>query len=402
MREAIRASGDLGRRRVEENELRQSRKQEMKRDAAEGEKKEDEQEPAIGGSEMRVHRFIEFGHEQADGGELAMPVRGRTKGHSLSPAPGPLAGDQMQDLDFESDHEQAEHGHDRVQEEALEPAPTTPAQGEDDGYVCSPTEVAESVDGDDIRMNMAEVQMRRGFTKALPGAASIKHLGCPAEWRPRGHSCDTQTDGSPPAAIVCRAPPSAMPIGAPLVGQSGPGRLGPEPASDGIRGRQSAEEANRTVNELYSPPRVTAMAQDQPQYGIASGFALDLTTGWNFDSAERRRAARELIRVKKPMLIVGCPMCARFCTFQHINDMRRTPEEVRRSHLRAMVHLRFMSEIYKEQVDAKRYFLHEHPGGATSWAESSVPVFPLATVKKYGVYGRLSSRLPLDPRMPAS
>jgi len=105
---------------------------------------------------------------------------------------------------------------------------------------------------------------------------------------------------------------------------------------------------------------------------------MDLTTcdergvAWNFDSAERRQAARERVRLEKPMLLIGTPMCTRFCCFQYINDMKRSPEEVRRGYLKAMIHLKFMCELYREQVAGRRYFLHEHPEGATSWAESCV------------------------------
>ena len=37
-----------------------------------------------------------------------------------------------------------------------------------------------------------------------------------------------------------------------------------------------------------------------------------------------------------------------------------------------MVHLRFMMELYREQVEQGRYFLHEHPAYATSWGEECV------------------------------
>ena len=40
-----------------------------------------------------------------------------------------------------------------------------------------------------------------------------------------------------------------------------------------------------------------------------------------------------------------------------------------REYVRAMVHLRFVCELYTEQVQAGRYFLHEHPANATSWQE---------------------------------
>ena len=35
-----------------------------------------------------------------------------------------------------------------------------------------------------------------------------------------------------------------------------------------------------------------------------------------------------------------------------------------------MVHLKFVESLYREQMENGRYFLHEHPGWATSWAAS--------------------------------
>jgi len=185
-------------------------------------------------------------------------------------------------------------------------------------------------------------------------------------------SSDARMSESSPAAIVCRARPSAMPVGAPLVGRKRPGREDPEPA-DTSRGRRKEKKmANNTVSEVYSPPRITEAARRQPGLGLTAGFALDLTTGWDFTVAERRQAARDLVRKTKPAMVIGSPMCTRFCVFQFVNDMKRSPEEVRRSHVRAMVHLRFVCEIYQEQIDGQRYFLHEHPAGATSWNERCV------------------------------
>ncbi len=55
-----------------------------------------------------------------------------------------------------------------------------------------------------------------------------------------------------------------------------------------------------------------------------------------------------------------------------MNGQRRDPEVVKRGRVRAMVHLRFVCELYQMQLDNGRYFLHEHPGGATSWKENCV------------------------------
>ena len=55
-----------------------------------------------------------------------------------------------------------------------------------------------------------------------------------------------------------------------------------------IKYRRERGRALRAVlSEIYSPPRVTAMAKMCPSYGIVPGFALDLTTtdsdGRNWD-----------------------------------------------------------------------------------------------------------------------
>ena len=126
------------------------------------------------------------------------------------------------------------------------------------------------------------------------------------------------------------------------------------------------------MTEVYSPPRITEMARQKPHLGLAPGVALDLSTGWDFDIAERRRAARELIRAQRPAMVIGSTMCKRFCSFQHINDAKRSPDEVRRLQLRAMIHLRFMCDIYREQVESGQYFLHGHPEKATSWTEECI------------------------------
>lgn len=74
------------------------------------------------------------------------------------------------------------------------------------------------------------------------------------------------------------------------------------------------------------------------------------------------------------MFLLGSPMCTRFCSWQALNDTRyeHDPEEVRRERARAMIHLEFVCELYIEQVNARRYFLHEHPAGATSWSEDCI------------------------------
>ena len=134
----------------------------------------------------------------------------------------------------------------------------------------------------------------------------------------------------------------------------------------------------KLVSEIYSPPRVTAAAKLLPELRCVPGFALDLTTmneqgqPWDFDIAANREKAREMVLTQKPMLLIGSPMCTAFSAWQHINKLKRDPSVVSREFVRAMVHIRFCMELYKLQMDEGRYFLHEHPASATSWAQPEV------------------------------
>lgn len=64
------------------------------------------------------------------------------------------------------------------------------------------------------------------------------------------------------------------------------------------------------VAEVYSPPRVTSMAQ---QCGFNAGWSLDLTTtdengrAWDFDCVHMRNKAARKLLTDKPKLLIGSP-----------------------------------------------------------------------------------------------
>ena len=99
----------------------------------------------------------------------------------------------------------------------------------------------------------------------------------------------------------------------------------------------------RVVSEVYSQPRVTAAAKLLPRLRLIPGLALDLTTEdengepWNFDYAERREAARRLLREQKPAMLIGSPSCREFCTWKALHNSRRGPEETARARASADV-----------------------------------------------------------------
>ena len=112
----------------------------------------------------------------------------------------------------------------------------------------------------------------------------------------------------------------------------------------------------KLVSEIYSPPRVTAAAKLLPELRCVPGFALDLTTvdesgrPWDFDIADNRKRAREMVLSQKPMLLIGSPMCTAFSALQNLNRNKRDPSVVSKEYIRAMVHIRFCMELYKLQM----------------------------------------------------
>ena len=78
--------------------------------------------------------------------------------------------------------------------------------------------------------------------------------------------------------------------------------------------------------EMYSPPRVTEEAQ---RWGPKTGEAMDLTTGWNFRRQDHRNQAWRYVEEKKPMLVIGSPMCTIVpCPTKSLGVERRETAEV--------------------------------------------------------------------------
>ncbi len=67
------------------------------------------------------------------------------------------------------------------------------------------------------------------------------------------------------------------------------------------------------VTEIYSPPRVNAMAE---KINMNPGFSLDLTVNdpedgmpWDFNNRGKREKAKKLIQEKRALLVIGSSRC---------------------------------------------------------------------------------------------
>jgi len=124
------------------------------------------------------------------------------------------------------------------------------------------------------------------------------------------------------------------------------------------------------VSEIFSPPRFSAAAQFA---GLRPGFAVDLETmkpdgtHWDLDNRADVLNVKAMIQDEDPYLVTGSPPCDPFSKLQNLSKHKRDPKVVADNLARGKRHIRTCIGIYRERMDKGRYFLHEHPKGATSW-----------------------------------
>ena len=142
--------------------------------------------------------------------------------------------------------------------------------------------------------------------------------------------------------------------------------------------RERARCSRAIIAEMYSPPRVSELARQLPKYECVPGLALDLTVldsngePWDFSLKRMRDKAEKLIAAQQPTLLIGSPMCTAFSAWQHINRTKRPADVCERELIAGRVHLAWCCKLYKAQIARGAFFLHEHPGCATSWREDCV------------------------------
>ena len=133
---------------------------------------------------------------------------------------------------------------------------------------------------------------------------------------------------------------------------------------------RSCLQSQHDLAEIYSPPRVVKEANGM---GMRDGFSLDLAApdpdGYisDFSKHKCRRRAFAKIRECRPYMIIGSPECTPNSNIQNLN--MKTPEgkeKIERAREDGTKHLEFCCKIYMLQIEAGRYFIHEHPFTATS------------------------------------
>ena len=124
--------------------------------------------------------------------------------------------------------------------------------------------------------------------------------------------------------------------------------------------------------EICSPPRFGVEVE---KMGLKAGEVIDLLIGWDFRRKDHRDAAKKYIEAHKPLLLIGSPMSGR-------NQAKE------QKWMEARQHVKFVIELYKTQMKAEKFFVHEQPAGATSASLKEV----LDLVKGHGVYDSVAHK----------
>ena len=129
------------------------------------------------------------------------------------------------------------------------------------------------------------------------------------------------------------------------------------------------------VMEVFSPPRVVNIAK---RSGLRAGHSIDKLVEkapgvpWDLRKRSHQNEVIAIVERTKPGLLIGSPPCTWFSRMMQVSWSRISKDRRKKMLAEARGYLRFMCRLYKLQHKAGRMFLHEHPDGATSWAEEEV------------------------------
>ena len=95
------------------------------------------------------------------------------------------------------------------------------------------------------------------------------------------------------------------------------------------------EGTDGTTMEIYSPPRINAVAA---MWGLLPGWSIDFTIDdpddgkpWDFNCKDKRDKALGMVLGKRALLLIGSPMCTAFSRLQNWNFKKMPREKVQQS-----------------------------------------------------------------------
>ena len=126
------------------------------------------------------------------------------------------------------------------------------------------------------------------------------------------------------------------------------------------------EENQLDFAELFSPPRVTPIAQKMG-LKVDTSARFDLSDGWDVRKISHRHQFRKFQQERRPRFLVLSPECRAYSQLMNVNWDRMEEAEKERIIAEGRLMWNFSLESAENQDDLGDYFALEHPAGASSW-----------------------------------
>jgi hypothetical protein len=133
------------------------------------------------------------------------------------------------------------------------------------------------------------------------------------------------------------------------------------------------------ILEIYSPQRFTGVAS---KLGLRPGFAVDLTEAkpygpdkgqpWDLLRQEDVEELDRMVDREKPALLIGSPPGDPVSQLLNLTAKKTNKAKNEEEKAKGVQNLRTAIRFYQKQHEANRYFLHEHPAGASSWNDEEL------------------------------
>lgn len=121
--------------------------------------------------------------------------------------------------------------------------------------------------------------------------------------------------------------------------------------------------------EFFSPPRIVPVCQSR---GWPASCSWDITHGWDANNPHDRQRSFQALDELDPLMTTLSPECTMFSVMQNCNKKKVDPRVFARRLAEAVQHMNLCADICKRRAHRGRYYLLEHPSGASSWHLPSI------------------------------
>ena len=129
------------------------------------------------------------------------------------------------------------------------------------------------------------------------------------------------------------------------------------------QGKPQKNQSEVHVVEVFSPPRF-GLECEKLGYSYMSA---DLCTGWDFRKQADRSLMRDIVKYRKPKLLVLCPPCTWAGGWFHLNKIYMDPKAAEERKILTRLFITFCRQLMERQIANGGRVMFEHPKDSVAW-----------------------------------